>query len=161
MVQTSAAINPGNSGGALVDLDGRVIGIPTLAATDPTLGGTAPGIGFAIPASMVTKVADQIIKDGRVTDSGRAALGITARTVVDDDYQAAAGVAVVEVKSGGAADKAGIEPGDIITKIGDTDITTITSLSEALAAEKPGDKVAVTYTRGGSEKTVDVTLGEQ
>ncbi|WP_329548094.1 trypsin-like peptidase domain-containing protein [Streptomyces sp. NBC_01356] len=161
MVQTSAAINPGNSGGALVDLDGRVIGIPTLAATDPTLGGTAPGIGFAIPASMVTKVADQIIKDGRVTDSGRAALGITARTVVDDDYQAAAGVAVVEVKSGGAADKAGIEPGDIITKIGDTDITTITSLAEALAAEKPGDKVAVTYTRGGSEKTVDVTLGEQ
>lgn len=161
MVQTSAAINPGNSGGALVDLDGRVIGIPTLAATDPTLGGTAPGIGFAIPASMVTKVADQIIKDGRVTDSGRAALGITARTVVDDDYQAAAGVAVVEVKSGGAADKAGIEPGDIITKIGDTDITTITSLSEALAAEKPGAKVAVTYTRGGNEKTVDVTLGEQ
>lgn len=161
MVQTSAAINPGNSGGALVDLDGRVIGIPTLAATDPTLGGTAPGIGFAIPASMVTKVADQIIKDGRVTDSGRAALGITARTVVDDDYQAAAGVAVVEVKSGGAADKAGIEPGDIITKIGDTDITTITSLAEALAAEKPGDKVAVTYTRGGTEKTVDVTLGEQ
>ncbi|MFF1682685.1 S1C family serine protease [Streptomyces sp. NPDC058256] len=161
MVQTSAAINPGNSGGALVDLDGRVIGIPTLAATDPTLGaGTAPGIGFAIPASMVTKVADQIIKDGRVTDSGRAALGITARTVVDDDYQAA-GVAVVEVKSGGAADKAGIEPGDIITKVGDTDITTITSLSEALAAEKPGDKVAVTYTRAGTEKTVDVTLGEQ
>lgn len=160
MVQTSAAINPGNSGGALVDLDGRVIGIPTLAATDPTLGGTAPGIGFAIPASMVTKVADQIIKDGRVTDSGRAALGITARTVVDDDYQAA-GVAVVEVKSGGAADKAGIEPGDIITKIGDTGITTITSLAEALAAEKPGDKVAVTYTRDGSEKTVDVTLGEQ
>ncbi|MFD9332424.1 S1C family serine protease [Streptomyces sp. NPDC060065] len=161
MVQTSAAINPGNSGGALVDLDGRVIGIPTLAATDPTLGaGTAPGIGFAIPASMVTKVADQIIKDGRVTDSGRAALGITARTVVDDDYQAA-GVAVVEVKSGGAADKAGIEPGDIITKVGDTGITTITSLSEALAAEKPGDKVAVTYTRAGTEKTVDVTLGEQ
>lgn len=162
MVQTSAAINPGNSGGALVDLDGRVIGIPTLAATDPTLGaGTAPGIGFAIPASMVTKVADQIIEDGRVTDSGRAALGITVRTVVDDDYQAAAGVAVVEVKSGGAADKAGIEPGDIITELGDTDITTVTSLSEALAAEKPGDKVTVTYTRGGSEKTVDVTLGEQ
>ena len=161
MVQTSAAINPGNSGGALVDLDGKVIGIPTLAATDPDLGGgTAPGIGFAIPASMVTKVADQIIKDGKVTDSGRAALGITGRTVVDDNYQAE-GVAVVEVKSGGAADKAGIEAGDIITRIGDTDITTITTLSEALAAEKPGDKVTVTYTRGGSAKTVDVTLGEQ
>ncbi|MFJ2826254.1 S1C family serine protease [Streptomyces sp. NPDC087263] len=161
MVQTSAAINPGNSGGALVNLDGQVIGIPTLAATDPDLGdSTAPGIGFAIPASMVTKVADQIIKDGKVTDSGRAALGITARTVVDDTLQAA-GVAVVEVKGGGAADKAGIEPGDIITGLGGTEITTITSLSEALAAEKPGAKAALTYTRGGSEKTVDVTLGEQ
>ncbi|MEV0169602.1 trypsin-like peptidase domain-containing protein [Streptomyces sp. NPDC050803] len=161
MVQTSAAINPGNSGGALVNLDGEVIGIPTLAATAPDLGDSAaPGIGFAIPASMVKTVADQIIEEGKVTDSGRAALGITARTVVDDDYRAA-GVAVVEVKDGGAADEAGIEPGDIITKLGDTDITTVTSLAEALASEQPGDEVAVTYTRDGGEKTVDVTLGEQ
>jgi putative serine protease PepD len=161
MVQTSAAINPGNSGGALVNLDGQVIGIPTLAATDPDLGGSAaPGIGFAIPASMVKTIADQIVKNGKVTDSGRAALGITARTVVNDNYQAA-GVAVVEVKSGGAADKAGIMPGDIIIGLGTTDITTITSLSEALASEKPGDKTKVTYTRGGNEKTVEVTLGEQ
>lgn len=99
MVQTSAAINPGNSGGALVNLDGQVIGIPTLAATDPDLGNSAaPGIGFAIPASMVKTVADQIIKDGRVTDSGRAALGITGRTVVDASSQPA-GVAVAQVKS--------------------------------------------------------------
>ncbi|MFE5888821.1 S1C family serine protease [Streptomyces sp. NPDC056462] len=161
MVQTSAAINPGNSGGALVNLDGRVIGIPTLAATDPDLGDSAaPGIGFAIPASTVKTIADQIIKDGRVTDSGRAALGITARTVVNDDYQAA-GVAVVQVQTGGAADKAGLAPGDVITRLGDTDITTITSLSESLAADKPGERTKVTYTRNGSEKTVDVTLGEQ
>lgn len=161
MVQTSAAINPGNSGGALVDLDGQVIGIPTLAATDPNLGDSAaPGIGFAIPSSMVKTVADQIIKDGKVTDSGRAALGITGRTVVDDSYQAA-GVAVVEVKSDGAADKAGIQAGDIITQLGDTQITTITSLSEALAADEPGDRTSVTFTRDGSAKTVDVTLGEQ
>ncbi len=120
MVQTSAAINPGNSGGALVNLNGQVIGIPTLAATDPDLGGSAaPGIGFAIPSSMVKTVADQIVKDGKVTDSRRAALGITGRTVVDDSYRAA-GVAVVEVKAGGAADKAGIQPGDIITKLGDS-----------------------------------------
>lgn len=161
MVQTSAAINPGNSGGALVNLDGRVIGIPTLAATDPDVGDSAaPGIGFAIPASTVTTIADQIIEDGRVTDSGRAALGITGRTVVDDDYRAA-GVAVVEVQSGGAADRAGLEPGDVITRLGDTDITTITSLAEALAAEQPGDRTTVTYTRNGSEEKVDVTLGEQ
>ncbi|MEU0942043.1 trypsin-like peptidase domain-containing protein [Streptomyces canus] len=161
MVQTSAAINPGNSGGALVNLDSQVIGIPTLAAIDPSFGNSAaPGIGFAIPASMVKKVADQIIKDGKVTDSGRAALGITGRTVVDADFRAA-GVAVVDVKSGGAADKAGIAPGDVITQLGDTGITTITSLSEALAADKPGQKTSVTYTRDGTAKTVEVTLGEQ
>ncbi|MFE7274283.1 S1C family serine protease [Streptomyces sp. NPDC057623] len=161
MVQTSAAINPGNSGGALVNLDGRVIGIPALAATDPGLGDSAaPGIGFAIPASTVKSVTDQIIENGRVTDSGRAALGITARTVVNDDYQAA-GVAVVEVLAGGAADKAGLEPGDVITRLGDEDITTLTSLSEALAADKPGERTTVTFTRDGREKKVEVTLGEQ
>ncbi|GCB50072.1 trypsin-like peptidase domain-containing protein [Streptomyces sp. NL15-2K] len=161
MVQTSAAINPGNSGGALVNLDGQVIGIPTLAATDPGLGDSAaPGIGFAIPASTVRTIADQIVKQGRVTDSGRAGLGITGRTVVDDDYRAA-GVAVVEVTGGGAADKAGIEAGDVITKLGDTDITTITSLTEALAARRPGDRTSVTFTRNGDERTVEVTLGER
>ncbi|WP_371529611.1 trypsin-like peptidase domain-containing protein [Streptomyces sp. NBC_01283] len=160
MVQTSAAINPGNSGGALVNLDSEVIGIPTLAATDPQMGDSAaPGIGFAIPSSMVKTVADQIIKDGKVTDSGRAALGITGRTVLGNDYKPA-GVAVAEAQKDGAAAKAGIEAGDIITKLGDTPITTITSLSEALAGEKPGDKAQVTYTRDGSDKTADVTLGE-
>ncbi|MEU5953432.1 trypsin-like peptidase domain-containing protein [Streptomyces sp. NPDC047525] len=160
MVQTSAAINPGNSGGALVTLDSEVIGIPTLAATDPNMGDSAaPGIGFAIPSSMVKTVADQIVKDGKVTDSGRAALGITGRTVLGDDYKPA-GVAVVEAQKDGAAAEAGIEPGDIITKLGDTELTTITSLSEALAGEKPGDKTQVTYVRDGSEKTADVTLGE-
>ena len=62
---------------------------------------------------------------------------------------------------GGAADKAGIEAGDVITRLGETDITTITSLSEALAAEKPGARTSVTFTRNGTEKKVDVTLGEQ
>ncbi|WP_435209872.1 S1C family serine protease [Streptomyces sp. bgisy034] len=161
MVQTSAAINPGNSGGALVNLDSEVVGVPTLAAVDPDVGDSAaPGIGFAIPASTVRNIAGQIIEDGRVTDSGRAALGITGRTVVDDDYRAA-GVAVVEVQEGGAADEAGLEPGDIITRLGDTDITTITSLSEALADEKPGDETTVTYTRDDDQKKADVTLGEQ
>ncbi|MFJ2212446.1 S1C family serine protease [Streptomyces sp. NPDC101062] len=160
MVQTSAAINPGNSGGALVNLDSEVIGIPTLAATDPELGnGTAPGIGFAIPVSMVRTVADQIIEHGRVVDSGRAALGITGRTVVGPDYQPA-GVAVVTVRKGGAAAGAGIKAGDIITGVGGVRVTTIASLSEVLAADKPGQKVKVTFTRGGATKTAEVTLGE-
>ncbi|MFF8190175.1 S1C family serine protease [Streptomyces bobili] len=161
MVQTSAAINPGNSGGALVNLDGEVIGIPTLAAVDPSLGqGAAPGIGFAIPASMVRTVADQIVKDGKVTDSGRAALGITARTVVDTEHQAA-GVAVVEVTSGGPADRAGLRAGDVITGLGDTPVTTITSPAEELAGMRPGERTTVAFTRNGDERTVDVTLGQQ
>ncbi|MFE5514985.1 S1C family serine protease [Streptomyces sp. NPDC056529] len=160
MVQTSAAINPGNSGGALVNLDSEVVGIPTLAASDPELGGgSAPGIGFAIPASMVRTVADQIVKDGKVTDSGRAALNITGRTVLNDDYEPA-GVAVVEAPANGAAGRAGLKPGDVITRIGDTDITTITSLSEALASREPGEKVQVTYVRGTETAKTEVTLGE-
>ncbi|ATL27173.1 S1C family serine protease [Streptomyces formicae] len=160
MVQTSAAINPGNSGGALVDLDGQVIGIPTLAATDPDMGDSAaPGIGFAIPSSMVKTVADQIVKDGKVTDSGRAALGITGRTVLGEDYRPA-GVAVVEVKEDGAADDAGLRPGDIVTELGDDPITTIESLSEVLAGDRPGQKTRVTYVRDGDEKSAEVTLGE-
>ncbi|MCZ0989613.1 S1C family serine protease [Streptomyces diastatochromogenes] len=161
MVQTSADINPGNSGGALVNLDGQIIGIPTLAATDPDLGGgAAPGIGFAIPASMVKTVADQIVRSGKVVDSGRAALGITARTVLDESYQPA-GAAVVAVKGGDAADRAGLRPGDVITKVDDAPVTTTTELSEALAALKPGQRTTVTYQRDGVEKTVEVTLGEQ
>lgn len=160
MVQTSAAINPGNSGGALVNLNSEVIGIPTLAASDPQMGDSAaPGIGFAIPASMVRTVADQIIKDGKVTDSGRAALDITGRTVVNDDYRPA-GVAIVNVQKGGAAADAGLRAGDIITRVGDAPITTITSLAEALAAEKPGQEVTVTYMRGNAKKTAKVKLGE-
>ncbi|MEU0670941.1 trypsin-like peptidase domain-containing protein [Streptomyces lavendulocolor] len=160
MVQTSAAINPGNSGGALVNLDSEVIGIPTLAAADPELGGSAaPGIGFAIPASMVRTVADQIVRTGRVTDSGRAALNITGRTVLTDDYQPG-GVAIVEVSPGGAAADAGLRPGDVITRVDDEVITTMTSLLEALASAKPGDEVTVTYTRGGRSAKARVTLGE-
>ncbi|MFB6634635.1 S1C family serine protease [Streptomyces sp. NPDC056362] len=160
MVQTSAAINPGNSGGALVNLDSEVIGIPTLAATDPELGGgAAAGIGFAIPASTVRSIAGQIVKDGRVTDSGRAALDITGRTVLDDAYRPE-GVAIVEAPSDGAAGRAGLRPGDVITRLGDTEITTITSLAEALAARKPGEVVTVTYVRGSTSHEARVTLGE-
>ncbi|WP_416520534.1 S1C family serine protease [Streptomyces achromogenes] len=161
MVQTSAAINPGNSGGALVDLEGRVIGIPTLAAVDQNLGGgAAPGIGFAIPATMVKTVADQIVKEGKVVDSGRAALDITARTFVDDRYQPA-GVTVVTARPGGAADKAGLRPGDIITGLGGRRITTITSLAEVLATARPGRRMQVTFVRDGRSRTTQATLGEQ
>jgi S1-C subfamily serine protease len=159
MVQTSAAINPGNSGGALVDLDDQVIGIPTLAAADPQLGsGAAPGIGFAIPSSAVQRIAGQIVRDGRVTDSGRAALDVTVRGVVGPDSQPA-GAAIVQAEQGGAAAEAGLRAGDVITKVGSTPITTVSSLTETLAGYEPGQKVPVTYVRDGTQMTVQVTLG--
>ncbi|MFJ4185672.1 S1C family serine protease [Kitasatospora sp. NPDC089509] len=159
MVQTSAAINPGNSGGALVNLDSQVIGINTLAATEPqTNGAAAPGIGFAIPAATITNITDQLIKQGKVTNSGRAALGITARTSFNQQFQPA-GAVIVAVSQGGAAAAAGLQPGDVITKIGDTQVDSLNALTTALASLTPGSKVTVTYTRDGNSRTADVTLG--
>ena len=115
MIQTSAAINPGNSGGALADLQGRVIGIPTLAATDPELGGTAaPGIGFAIPSNLVKDIATQIIRFGHVVNSHRAYLGVQ----IGDTN--GAGVSSRASRPGGPAAKAGLVSGDVITSVNGT-----------------------------------------
>jgi S1-C subfamily serine protease len=158
MLQTSAPINPGNSGGALVDLGGQVLGIPTLAANAPE-GGAAPGIGFAIPANQVRRIADQLVQNGTVTDSGRAALGVQVTTVVDQAGHPS-GVAVVAVTPGGPADTAGIRPGDIIVSIEDQQTPTAQSLGAVLADLKPGQTVRVTIQRGNDRGDVQVTLGE-
>jgi S1-C subfamily serine protease len=159
MVQTSAAINPGNSGGALVDLAGRIVGVPTLTAVDQELGGAAPGIGFAISANTAKNIADQIVQSGKVTDSGLAALDITGRTVVDADFKPI-GVGVVSAQSGGAAAKAGIVAGDLITKVDDIATPSMSVLSQTLATLKPGQQVPVAVTHvDGSTATVTVTLG--
>ena len=141
-VQTSAAINPGNSGGALVDMSGNVIGIPTLAAVDPELGNAAAGIGFAIPAATATKIADQLIATGSVSNPNRAALDITARDVLDSNLQPA-GVAVVSVVAGGAAAQAGIQAASVITGVDGTSTPTTSALNQVLATAKPGQRVPV------------------
>jgi putative serine protease PepD len=156
-IQTSAAINPGNSGGALVNLAGQVIGIPTLAA-DPQLGGAAAGIGFAIPSDTVTSIAGQLIATGKVSDSGRASLGITAQTVADASGQPA-GVGILALTPGGAAAKAGIQVGDIIVDLAGQPVTSAAALQSVLAAYKPGDQVRARVLRNGTESTVSVTLG--
>jgi S1-C subfamily serine protease len=159
VIQTSADINPGNSGGALVDMDGKVIGIPTLAAVQPEVGAAAPGIGFAIPSNQVKRIADQLVKDGVVTDSGRAALGVQVRTVVDQSGKPV-GVGVVDVVPGDAAAAAGIRPGDVIVAVDGKPTPTSEALGAVLADLKPGDKVPVTLLRGGNQTEVEVTLGE-
>jgi S1-C subfamily serine protease len=160
-IQTSAAINPGNSGGALVDLTGSVVGVPTIAATDPQLGGgAAPGIGFAIPSNTVKDIARQIIAEGAVTNSRRAALGITGRSVIDAAARPA-GVGVERLTSGGPAERAGIQIGDVITAVAGRPTPTLTALAEVLVLFRPGNQVRVALTRrDGGAQEVTVVLGE-
>lgn len=160
VIQTSAAINPGNSGGALVNLDGKVVGINTLAAVLPKMGSTAPGIGFAIPSSTVVNVADQLIKYGEVRHSNRAALGIRARTVLDERGRPT-GVGIVSVEQGGGADRAGLESGQVIVELNGHRVRSTSALSQRLAQFEPGQDVKVTVvTTAGGRETYRVTLGE-
>ncbi|MGP4023925.1 S1C family serine protease [Actinomadura sp. 3N407] len=160
-IQTSAPINPGNSGGALVTLSGKVIGVPTAAASDPSIGGAAAGIGFATPSNTVKRIVPQLIRTGEVSDSGRAALGVVVRTLVDPESGRRSAVAVVEVVENSGAAKAGIEAGDLILSVNGTATPTQTALSSVLANMKPGDVVTVEIQKqDGSKKQVKVTLGE-
>jgi len=158
-LQTSAAINGGNSGGALVNLGGQVIGIPTAAAQNPSSGNQAAGIGFAIPSDTVTTIAGQLISTGKVSNSGRASLGITGKNAVSADGQPA-GVTVASVTSGGPAANAGIRAGDVIVGVNDDQVPNVAALTAVLAPLKPGDKVTVHYSRSGAGTTATVTLGE-
>ena len=155
VIQTSAAINPGNSGGALVDIEGRVIGIPTLAATDPQLGGgSAPGIGFAIPSNVVKDIAGQILAHGKVVNSHRAFLGIRVGEANGN------GVIVASVTPGGAAAKAGMRVGEMIVSVDGVPTPTISALSAVLADLKPGREARVVVKRqNGAKTTLQVTLG--
>jgi len=159
-IQTSAAINPGNSGGALVNLSEQVVGIPTLAASDPQLGGAAAGIGFAIPSNIVTNIASQIIKSGRVTNSHRAALGVRVRTVVGANGQPA-GAGIVSVLRGSGAARAGLRAGEVITAVGRSPTPDTETLAAVLAQMRPGQRVPVTVLKhGGGKVTVQVTLSQ-
>ncbi len=155
-IQTSAAINPGNSGGALVDLAGRVIGIPTLAAEDPQLGGAAAGIGFAIPSDIVTSIAGQLIKYGRVISSNRAYLGVKIADTGKEN-----GVDVTAVLPNTAAAAAGLKVGELITAVDGKSTPDSGVLGTVLAALKPGQTVTIAFTaQSGAKGTVRLTLGQ-
>lgn len=159
-IQTSAAINPGNSGGALVDLQGQVVGIPTLAAVNQQAGGTAAGIGFAVPSSTVKLIAPQLISSGRVTQSNRAALDISAADAVDNQGNPA-GVIVTATIAGGSAARAGIVAGDLITAINGKQVTNLADLQTTLAQLTPGTTASVTVTgQSGASRSVSVTLDQ-
>lgn len=157
-IQTDAAINPGNSGGALVDTNGKLIGINTAIATlgaseMPGSQSGSIGLGFAIPVDQARRVADELTKSGHAT---YAQIGISVRA--QDDVN---GARVLDVTPDGPAAKAGIPSGAIVTRVDDQVIDSGNSLIAAVRSHQPGDKVKVTYTdpQGQNPKTVEVTLG--
>lgn len=158
MIQTDAAINPGNSGGALVDKNGKLIGINTLIAST---SGSSSGVGFAIPVDYAMKIAEQIIAG---QTPSHAQLGVSLTTVNSSvaaryNLPVSEGAYVTRVTSSSGASKAGIAEGDIITKVGDSKVTSASDLIIAVRSHNPGDTVSVTFNRSGSEQTVDVVLG--
>lgn len=157
LIQTDAAINRGNSGGPLFNIRGELIGI-NVAIYSPT--GTSVGIGYAIPSNTAKYVSEQLISMGRVT---RGSLGLIPVDVTADLRSSVgtdSGAYVKEVVVGGAADTAGIQAGDVITKIGDTKIVDETTLRDKVGSTKPSTKVDIIYVRDGKPRTTTVILGE-
>ncbi|MFN2536599.1 MAG: S1C family serine protease [Mycobacteriales bacterium] len=157
-VQTDAAINPGNSGGALVDLGGRVVGINSAIASTGSSGSGQSGnigVGFAIPSETATKVADQLISKGRAVHSQ---IGVNVGSSDSSDGTPGTGATIRGVTSGSPAAKAGLQAGDVVTKVNDRQITDATSLIAAIRSYDPGTTVTLTLVRAGATKTVRVTL---
>lgn len=164
-IQTDAPINPGNSGGALVDLQGNLIGIPTLTAIDPEFNTPASGVGFAIPSNRVNSIANQIIATGKVEHTGRAELGVQVADVdptlaSQDNLSVDHGALIENLVSNGPAAQAGLQVGDVIVQVGSQAVNDTASLGDALATYNPGQTVPVTVYRGSQQLTVNVKLGE-
>jgi S1-C subfamily serine protease len=160
-IQTDAAINHGNSGGPLVDRRGRVIGVNAQIESE---SGGSDGVGFAIPSNTVRAIARQLIASGEVR---HAYLGVKMTQVPD-------GVAITDVLPSTPADEAGLQPatgtslvdgqevptgGDVVVEFGGEQVTSPAELQTAVDALQPGDRVAMTVLRGGSRRTIEVTLG--
>jgi len=160
-IQTDAAVNQGNSGGALINTNGELIGINS-AILAPT--GTYAGYSFAIPVNLIKKIVNDIIQFGNVQ---RGYLGVNYYTTEDMSEEQvkslgipsnAEGVYVTAVSPDGGAANAGIKKGDVITKVNGVQVVSGIQMSAQIASFRPGDKVSVTYTRGGKETTVNVML---
>ncbi|KIQ17104.1 serine protease [Rhodococcus sp. MEB064] len=156
-IQTDAAINPGNSGGALVDMNGKLVGVNSAIAT---LGAGASssesqsgsiGLGFAIPVDQARRIADELVQTGKAT---QAIIGISVPSRDD-----ANGATVMAVTEGGPAAQAGIPTGAVVTEVDGRVIASGDALIAAVRSHAPGDQVSVKYTQGGNEQTVQVTLG--
>jgi putative serine protease PepD len=160
VIQTDAAINPGNSGGALLDANAKVIGINVAIAsagqTSAASQSGSIGVGFAISANLAQRVAKEIIKNGKAT---HGLLGAGVRDVAPTSTSTVVGASIKEITSGGAADKAGLQSGDIVTSFNGSPITSSTDLTAQVRFLAAGSSTSLTYVRGGNASTANVTLG--
>jgi serine protease Do len=162
LVQTDAAINHGNSGGPLVNLAGEVIGVNTLVVRNTDSGDVAEGLGFAIPVNTAQAVAQQIIEKGYVA---RPYMGISFQPINPNiaeryDLPAQWGVYITRVVENSPASQAGLQEGDIITKLGEISIDETNSYVNALFEYKPGDQIILEVVRDDGTVQVGITLGE-
>ncbi len=163
MLQVDASINPGNSGGPLMNLYGEVVGIVS-AKYSSYSDTTVEGIGFAIPISDVQTVITDIMENGQVTDKAYMAIkagSMTEQMAAQYNISMTQGVFVYSVEQGGAGEKAGLRLGDVIIKLNDTPITSMSDLSAAKKSFKAGDTVTLTIWRGGQETTTELTFDAQ
>ena len=159
VVQTDASINPGNSGGALLNASGQLMGVNVaIASMGSTSEGSSGsiGIGFAIQASLVQRVVEEIISTGEAT---HGLLGATVSDVTDSSV-GSVGAQVRELSDGGAAAEAGLQSGDVITRIADQPVTGAVDATAQVRSHAAGTAVSVTYLRDGQEAEAQVTLGE-
>jgi putative serine protease PepD len=147
-IQTDASINPGNSGGALVDCQGRLVGINTAGAALPNTPGGSIGLGFAIPVDFAKAVAGELIDQGRVTRPG---FGMQVQPI-------SGGLFVEAVAAGGPADQAGLRPGDVIVEVNGEPATSIDPLVVKTLEMNAGDTVQLTYERQGARHTTELRL---
>ena len=161
LIQTDAAINSGNSGGPLINKYGQVIGINSSKMSASYSETSIEGIGFAIPSNEVSDIVDDIMTYGYVT--GKPQLGISCQDVTEtiaNMYNLPVGVYVTTVTDGSAAEKAGLQSGDVITGIDGEDVTTSEELNAKKNKHSSGDEVEITFVRNGKEHSVKVTLDE-
>ena len=160
-IQTDAPINPGNSGGALVNLNGQVIGINTLVATQAEPGVFAQGIGFAIAIDTAKPIADQLVTTGHAVHPylGIAYGPLTPALASRLGVNTTSGVVVGQVVPGSPAASGGLQPGDVITAVDGQALDSESALAENLNRHKPGDSVTLTVIRQGNQHSVPITLG--
>ncbi|NNC13781.1 PDZ domain-containing protein [Planctomonas sp. JC2975] len=161
-IQTDASINPGNSGGALVDCRGHLIGVNTAISTVPNSegvgGGGSVGIGFAIPVNLAMRIANQLIETGEVAYPYFGVEVTPIPAAVAERWGIEDGLYIQSVDPKGSAAAAGLQVGDIVTKIDGRPATNSDVITELMLTKKAGDQVQVTYVRDGTEHTVTATL---